>query len=271
MGAANFRYDGKRVVVVGGATGMGAAVANTLTELGAEIIVLDVRDVPYPAAAIIHADLTDRASVDAALDQIEGPVFALFSCAGVMEGAAVNVINFVAHRHIIERLLADGAFEPGASVTLISSVVGAGWEQNTARALELLATPDWDAAVAWLEAHPEVGTYPHSKQFVSAYVTHRAKEFGAYGVRLNAVLPGPAATPFATGNEDVVLGFGQDYRDGFGHGPFEADEMGDILAFVGSRAARAIAGELISADLGHLSAAKLGLHPDPIVDVLLTI
>lgn len=35
------RYDGKRALVVGGATGMGAAAAKSAAELGAEVIVMD--------------------------------------------------------------------------------------------------------------------------------------------------------------------------------------------------------------------------------------
>ena len=36
-GEEQFRYDGRRAVVVGGATGMGAAAARLLAELGADV------------------------------------------------------------------------------------------------------------------------------------------------------------------------------------------------------------------------------------------
>ena len=54
-----FRYDGKRVVVVGGATGMGAATARMAMDLGAEVIVLDVAEVDYDCAQTIEVDLRD--------------------------------------------------------------------------------------------------------------------------------------------------------------------------------------------------------------------
>ena len=41
----SFRYDGKRALVVGGATGMGAAVAELVQDAGAETIVMDFADV----------------------------------------------------------------------------------------------------------------------------------------------------------------------------------------------------------------------------------
>ena len=40
-----FRFDGKRVLVVGGATGMGAAAAELALDLGAEVVVMDRAEV----------------------------------------------------------------------------------------------------------------------------------------------------------------------------------------------------------------------------------
>ena len=67
-GADQFRYDGKRAVIVGGATGMGAAAAQLLTDLGAEVVVLDVQDIPYSPDQTARVDLRSGASIDAALD-----------------------------------------------------------------------------------------------------------------------------------------------------------------------------------------------------------
>src|SRR5436305_834911 len=81
-----FRYDGKRALVVGGASGMGAATAQLLQEAGAEVVVMDFAEVALPGAKAIHVNLADAASIDAALDQCGGPVAALFSCPGVADG-----------------------------------------------------------------------------------------------------------------------------------------------------------------------------------------
>src|SRR4029079_10968461 len=40
-----FRYDGKRALVVGGATGMGAATAELVKDAGAEVVVMDRAEV----------------------------------------------------------------------------------------------------------------------------------------------------------------------------------------------------------------------------------
>ena len=68
-----FRYDGKRVVVVGGATGMGASTARMATDLGAEVVVIDVAEVAYDCAQSIQADLRKQSEVDAAIEAIDGP------------------------------------------------------------------------------------------------------------------------------------------------------------------------------------------------------
>ena len=81
-----FRYDGKRALVVGGATGMGAAVAELAQDAGAEVVVMDRAPVTLTGVKSIQLDLSDKASIDAAVDECGGPVHALFSCAGVADG-----------------------------------------------------------------------------------------------------------------------------------------------------------------------------------------
>ena len=55
-----FRYDGKRVLVVGGATGMGAAAAELAQDAGAEVVVMDYAEVKLPGAKAIHVNLARR-------------------------------------------------------------------------------------------------------------------------------------------------------------------------------------------------------------------
>ncbi|HEV7720912.1 MAG TPA: SDR family NAD(P)-dependent oxidoreductase, partial [Iamia sp.] len=130
-----FRYDDRRALVVGGATGMGAAVVDVLLSAGAEVVVMDRATVDRDEVTFIGVDLADKASIDAALDGCGGPVHALFSCAGVADGTpGIEKINFLGHRHMIDRLVGDGALGRGSAIGLISSAAGFGWEQN----LELL-------------------------------------------------------------------------------------------------------------------------------------
>src|SRR3954471_19294902 len=117
-----FRYDGRRVLVVGGATGMGAAVAQTVIALGGEVVVMDYAPVGYPAKESFKVDLRELADVDAVLDKVGGPIHAVFSAAGVADGTpGIMKINFIAHRHIVERLITDGSLDRGGAVCMISS------------------------------------------------------------------------------------------------------------------------------------------------------
>src|SRR4051812_3312702 len=142
-----FRYDGKRALVVGGASGMGAAVAELVQDAGAEVVVMDFAEVTLAGAKAIHVNLADPASIDAALDECGGPVDALFSCAGVADGTPnIEKINFIGHRHLINLLLERGWLPRGSAIGFISSAAGLGWERDLAILKEYLAIEDFDAA-----------------------------------------------------------------------------------------------------------------------------
>ena len=86
-----FRYDGKRALVVGGASGMGAATAKLVGELGAEVTVMDYAEISLPGVQAIPIDLRRRSSIDLALEQVGAPVHALFMCAGVADPVRVRM------------------------------------------------------------------------------------------------------------------------------------------------------------------------------------
>ena len=172
-----YRYDGKRVLVVGGATGMGAATAELAQDAGAEVVVMDYADVSLRGAKAIKMSLADEASIDAAVDECGGPVHALFACAGVADGTAnIEKINFIGHRHLIDRMISGGMITRGAAIGFISSAAGLGWESNLATLKEYLAITDFDAASAWAVEHG-YADYFHSKQAVCAYVATQAMPF----------------------------------------------------------------------------------------------
>src|SRR6478609_2367562 len=149
-----FSYAGKRALVVGGATGMGAATAELVQDAGAEVIVMDRAEITLGGVKAISLDLSDRASIDAAIDECGGPVHALFSCAGVADGTpGIERINFIGHRYMIDQVIADGRLGRGGAIGFISSAAGLGWEANLDELKELLDTTDWEEASAWMVAH----------------------------------------------------------------------------------------------------------------------
>jgi NAD(P)-dependent dehydrogenase (short-subunit alcohol dehydrogenase family) len=266
-----FRYDGKRVLVVGGATGMGAAVAELAHDAGAEVVVLDFAEVAVPWAKSVHVNLADPASIDGAAAQCEGPFHAVFSCAGVADGTpGIEKINFLGHRRLLENLLAADALPRGAAIGFISSAVGLGWEQNLPQLREYLDIADFDAASKWALEHGKAD-YMWSKQAVCAYVASQAMPLLRRGIRINAICPGPTDTPLAQANKQTWLGFGADYRAEVGVDAATAREQAYPLLFLCSAAAVAVNGVTMVTDAGYFSAGLSETFPSatPIVRFLL--
>jgi len=257
-----FRYDGKRALVVGGATGMGAAAAELLLDAGAEVVVMDYAEVTLAGAKAIHVNLADKASIDTALDECGGPVDALFSCAGVADGTpGIERINFIGHRHMIDRMLDHGHLRRGSAIGFISSAAGLGWEANLPQLKELLATPDFDSAVAWVEANGKAD-YMSMKQAVCAYVASQAFPLLKQGIRINAICPGPTETPLALANKELWLGFGADYRSEVGVEASTPLEQAYPLVFLCSDAAASINGITMVTDAGYFSSGVTESYPN---------
>ena len=266
-----FRFDGKRALVVGGATGMGAAAAELLQSAGADVVVMDFAEVSLPGAKAIHVNLAERESIDAAVDECGGPVDALLACAGVADGTpGIEKINFIGHRHLIDRLLAQDHLSRGSAIGFISSAAGLGWESNLTRISEYLATPDFDSAVEWVAINGGAD-YLSTKQAVCAYVASQAFPMMKRGIRINAICPGPTDTPLAQANKELWLGFGADYR---GELDIEAStpmEQAYPLVFLCSAAAVSISGITLITDSGYFAAGVTEAFPaaTPVANFLL--
>lgn len=266
-----FRYDGKRALVVGGATGMGAAVAALVQDAGAEVVVMDFAEVTLAGAKAIHVNLGDAASVEAAVDDCGGPVHAVFSCAGVADGTPnIEKINFIGHRYLIDLLLTRGLLSRGAAIGFISSAAGLGWESQLPLLKEYLDISDFDAAARWAQEHGKAD-YMWSKQAICAYVAREAMPLLKQGIRINAICPGPTDTPLAQANKEMWLGFGSDYRAEVGIEAATPLEQAYPLVFLCSDAAGAITGTTMITDSGYFSAGVTETFPaaTPAVNFLL--
>ncbi|MGZ8735043.1 MAG: SDR family oxidoreductase [Acidimicrobiia bacterium] len=257
----SYRFDGKRALVVGGATGMGAATAELVRDLGGEVVVMDFAEITVPGVRGIHLDLRDRDEIDAALDECGGPIHALFSCAGAADGTpGIEKINFIGHRHLIDRAIAGGLLTRGSAIGFISSTAGLGWEGDL-EVREYLGTPDFDSAAAWIEAHPGKASYNFSKRAVCAYVASQAMPMLRRGIRINAILPGPTDTPLARANADLWLTFGNDYREETGIEASTPEQQATALAFLCSDAATYVNGITMITDAGYVSSGVTGTFP----------
>jgi NAD(P)-dependent dehydrogenase (short-subunit alcohol dehydrogenase family) len=256
-----FRYDGKRALVVGGATGMGAAVAELVQDAGAEVVVMDRAPVTLEGAKAISLDLSDKASIDAAVDECGGPVHALFSCAGVADGTpGIERINFIGHRRLIDRMVGGGMLPRGSSIGMISWAAGLGWQANLEVLKEYLDITDFDAAAKYAQENNKAD-YMWSKLAINAYVAREAFNFLKQGIRINAILPGPTNTPLARANAEMWLGFGADYRNDLGIEASTPLEQAYPLVFHCSDPASGVAGVTVVTDAGYVSSGITESYP----------
>lgn len=257
-----FRFDGKRVLVVGGATGMGAAAAELALDAGAEVVVMDFADVELSGAKAIHVNLAEKASIDAALGECGGPLHAVLSCAGVADGTpGIERINYVGHRHLIDRAIESGQLGRGAAIGFISSAAGLGWENALPQIEEVLDLADFDAATEWFQKDGRAN-YMTTKQVICAYVASQAFPMLKRGIRVNAICPGPTDTPLAQANKEMWLGFGADYRSETGIEASTPLEQAYPLLFLCSEAARGISGITLITDAGYMSSGLTGSYPN---------
>jgi NAD(P)-dependent dehydrogenase (short-subunit alcohol dehydrogenase family) len=256
-------YEGTKVVVTGAASGMGAATAQLLVEVGAEVHALDVQDVALDGAVVGRVDLKDPASIDAAVAAVGTDVQAVFSVAGLpgppFSDLDTMTVNFLGARHLIESLVPTMA--PGAAAVCVASNAGLGWQQELDVWMPLLETPDFATGRAWCEANPAlIATgYAPSKKVVNAWVAWRGTQLIADpGIRLNVTNPGPTDTAMMPAFEALA---GAELIDAFvgpsGRRSLAVEQAWPML-FVNSPRMTYVAAEAIHVDGGFLGAMTTG-------------
>jgi len=184
-----FDMTGERVLVSGGATGLGFAMAQALSRAGAEIVLLARREglleqavsqlrAEGGVARYVVADVTVAAEREQALATIRGtgPLHALINNAGVADDAMlmdvseeswnrVLELNLNAATFLAQSVARDMAANGGGSIVNIASVLGSVTQKGT-------------------------GPYAVSKAGLLHLTRAMAVEWARYQVRVNAIAPG---------------------------------------------------------------------------------
>ncbi|WP_411722386.1 SDR family NAD(P)-dependent oxidoreductase [Mycetocola sp.] len=179
-------FDNLVAVVTGGASGIGAAIATRLTEGGARVAVLDLSPADAdPAHLALKADIADRTSVEAAIAAVAdkfGRIDIVINNAGIgaqgsiadnddEEWARVLTINVTGIARVTSAALPWLRKSPSAAIVNMSSI----------------------AATAGL---PGRALYSASKGAVLSLTRAMAADHLREGIRVNAVNPGTADTPW---------------------------------------------------------------------------
>jgi len=93
---ARLSYAGKRVILTGAASEVGAATTAVLVDLGAEVHAVDVqKPVASGLASFTECDVCDSAQLDRAVDRIGRVVNMVFACAGLPRDALLPFVDAV--------------------------------------------------------------------------------------------------------------------------------------------------------------------------------
>jgi NAD(P)-dependent dehydrogenase (short-subunit alcohol dehydrogenase family) len=191
---AGGRMQGRRVLITGGASGIGRATAAMLLAAGAEVAVLD-RDADAAAkvaeetgAVAIVADVADETSVRRAVTEAAaklGGLDGLVNAAGIFSGETMMETGL----ELWQRMLAvnlTGTYLVCRSAVAFLARSGRATIVNLASGVGLLPTGAGGAA------------YVASKGGVIAFTRSLAAEL-APAIRVNAVCPGAVETPMTAG------------------------------------------------------------------------
>ena len=258
-----WRYDGRRAVVTGCASGIGADVAHQLAELGAQVVGLDIRPPSQQFGEFIPLDLSDPTSIDTAVAAIGDRVDVLFNVAGVSSGIGdplrVVTINFLGTRQFTEALVPK--MPPGSAIANVSSLAASAYRKNAAVTAELVDTVTMADGIEWCKRNPDAvadgGGYRLSKEAIILYGMAHVVMLGAKGIRINCTGPGVTDTPIL---DQLRSAYGQGYLDSFTTplgrtaGP---GEQASVLVFLNSKAASYITGQVIWVDGGTMGESDL--------------
>ena len=258
-------YRGATVIVTGAFSGMGEAAARILSELGARVHAVDIKEPSVPHERFYRTDLSEPDDVTATADALGGigPIHFYFSCAGVppvLGALRCMLINYVGARQLIEALLPSIA--DGAAIGIIASDAALGWQRNLALNLELLKIEDPVEAKAFCERRADVlrDGYTSSKEMLLVWAQHRSVSLGkTRGIRINCVGPGPTRTPFM---DEMGQRLSPDFFERFPYPllgrPTTPEEQAWPLILLTSRLNHAVTGGLLYTDQGFAAGMLTG-------------
>lgn len=242
-------FKGKRILIDGGASGIGLQCAIQLTVQGAKVILLDIDPKKLKEALsllrgeenwIYAIDMSRVGDIESSVNEIikvTGPLDGFVHCVGVRCRRPLKMlkaeivsdvmrVNFGSFIELTRCLTKRGNFNPGMSIVAISSI----------------SAKTGGAAIT---------AYAASKAALDGAVRCLAKELGEKGIRINTVMPGQINTPtysriIGDSNDDLVL-----QRQYLGLG--QPSDVANAVMFLLSNKSHLITGASIPLDGGFFT------------------
>jgi len=244
---------GKRILITGGGSGLGAAMGRRFLELEAELVICGRRLELLEATAnemratggkvaVIRCDIRDGAQVEAMMDAVwrDGPIDVLINNAAA---------TFIAQTEHLSFRAADAVLGPTLHGTMYCTLAaGKRWIEGKHKGvvLSILSTSTITGRAFTVPS-------AMAKSAILAMTKSLAVEWGPKGIRTVAIAPGAFPTPGATGQ---LRPEGRDAnwaaRNPLGRAG-EHRELADLASYLISDAAAYINGEMVVQDGGaHL-------------------
>jgi NAD(P)-dependent dehydrogenase (short-subunit alcohol dehydrogenase family) len=247
----------QHIIVTGGGTGLGREMAHRFARLGASVTICGRREEPLQETSAeiretggkaegISCNVREWESVAAffeAAEERQGPV------SGLVNNAAAN---FLAPSH----KLTPGGFDAIMKTNLYGAFFCTRWcgerwiERETRGVVLSIVTTYAETGSAFVV--PSAA----SKAGISAMTRSLAAEWGTYGIRLNAIAPGPFPTEGAWKRLVPDPSMEEQWRRRIPLARFgEPNELTDLAAFLVSPASTYLTGEVIALDGGEAIAS----------------
>jgi len=246
----DMRLEGRTGFVTGGASGIGAATARRLASEGARVVVADIdADRAGKVAAdvggeSVKVDVKDVASVRLAVSAAErtvGPIDILVNNAGTDRFAFFVDTDEETWDHVLGVNLRG-------TLACTHAVLGGMQERRRGAIVNV-------ASEAGVVGAPAGATYAASKAGVLGFTKAIAREGARYGVRCNAVAPGPTDTALLSAAVDESGAFGARLRQGMIDATAlgrlgTPEEIAGAIAFLASDDASFITGHTLAVSGG---------------------
>ena len=246
----DMNLEGKTAIVTGAGAGIGRAVSLQLARRGAAVVLVDrdragadetLRQVREAGGdgRVIEADVTRSEDVGRMVENVTAPgatIDCLFNNAGI-EGriAPIWEIDEADFDRVIE-VNVKGAFLVLRHVLPVMIRAGGGTVVNT-------------ASIAGLGGSPDISPYITSKHAVIGLTRSTAADVGRYGIRVNAVCPGPVATRMMESIDAQRAEIGAPPPNARTYA--DADDIAGLVVFLLSDLSRNITGASFASDGGR--------------------
>ena len=245
----NKKLSGKAALVTGGSRGIGAAIARSLADDGADVAISYMSS-PDKAKSLIRelqekgvraaAFQADQARPDEVASLVRkvaehfGHLDILVNNAGIFVTGPVGEVN----REDIERQFAINVGGVSAAVREASKIMKEGGRIISIGSMGGTSSP-------W----PGISDYSATKAAVAAYTRGWARDLGPRGITVNVIEPGPIDTDM---NRDDERDFVKVLKSGTALGRYgKPEEIAATVNFLASKGASYITGASIAVDGGY--------------------